>query len=361
MVIFSFCKMMRNNSSFKLAVAPKQRRLQLLSIMAAIFLTSCATDSSDAVTRREILQPWTEITSAQAGTLPQGLSAQINSPRGTSYVALQRPTAMSADRNDIYLLDAGLRRIFRYNNSQQTLTPFATTLSVEAGMSIYAAPDMSVYVTDPAHAQVLHFNWMGTPLPPLVSRGNLGRPVSVVVDGHNGRVLVADGLINQIVVFDSLGRALSIFKPQQVHSIAAMAAGPDGIYVVDRLAKRIVVLGWDGTFHYAFGTDAMSDPGAIAVSRDNLMFISDNFDHSIRIYRRPSTQFNNPVLADKIGGIGVAPGSFNGIGGLAVADDLLYVADSLNARVQIMLINPRAQDDAIHGAGVQGTEKQTGK
>jgi DNA-binding beta-propeller fold protein YncE len=346
MVIFSFCNIKRLGSPFKSAVAPKPRRyVQLVSIMTALILVGCATDSRDAVTRREILQPWTEITGAQAGKLPQGLPAQMNSPPGAGYIALRRPAAMSARGNDIYLLDAGLRRIFRYDNFQQTLTPFATTLAVEAGMSIYAAPDMSVYVTDPAHEQVLHFNWDGTPLPPLVSRGNLARPVSVVVDKRNGQVLVADGLFDRIIAFDSLGMALSVFKPQQVLSIAAMSTGPDGIYVVDRLAKQIVVLGWDGTFRYAFGADALSEPGAIAVSRDNLVFISDNFDHTIRVYRRQRTKDKNLVLADRIGGVGVAPGSFNGIIGLAAADDLLYVADSLNARVQIMLIDPRAPDN----------------
>jgi hypothetical protein len=47
------------------------------------------------------------------------------------------------------------------------------------------------------------------------------------------------------------------------------------------------------------------------------------------------------VLADRFGGSGVATGSFNGIGSLAVAGDQLYVADSLNVRVQIISINPR--------------------
>jgi len=345
MVIYSFCNIKGHGNPFKSAVAPKSRHLaQLLSIMAALTLIGCATDSRDEVTRREVLQPWTEITGAQAGTSPQGLPAQMNSPPGAGYIALRLPTAVSARGNDIYLLDVGLRRIFRYDNFQQTLTPFATTLSVEAGMSIYAAPDMSVYVTDPAHERVLHFNWDGTSLPPLVSRGNLAHPVSVVVDEHNGQVLVADGLFDRIIAFNSLGMTLSVFKPQQVLSIAAMTTGPDGIYVVDRLAKRIVVLGWDGIFHYAFGADALSEPGAIAVSRDNLVFISDNFNHTIMIYRRQRTEGNNLMIEDKIGGVGVAPGSFNGIGGLAAADDLLYVADSLNARVQIMLINPRALD-----------------
>jgi hypothetical protein len=342
MVIFALCSVTRQRRPIKSAAEPKpHHRLQLLSIVAALILVGCATDADDAVTRRQVLQPWTEITGAQTGASPQNLPAQINSPHA-GYIALSRPTSISAHGNDIYLLDAELRRIFRYDTFQQTLTPFATTVSVDAGMRIYAAPDMSVYVTDPAHAQVLHFNWGGTPLPSLVSRGNLANPVAVVVDEHNGQVLVADGLFDSIIVFDRLGMALSTFKPQQVLSIASMATGPDGIYVVDRLAKRIVVLGWDGIFRYTFGVDELSEPGAITVSRDNLVFISDNFDNTIRVYRRQRAEGNNLMIIDKIGGIGVAPGSFNSIGGLTAADDLLYVADSLNGRIQIMLINPRA-------------------
>jgi hypothetical protein len=333
---------MQQGNPYKSAVTPKPRHgAPLVSIVAVLMLVGCATDSGETVTRREILQPWTEITGAQAGTL-QGLPAQINSPTG--YVTLRRPSAISARGNDIYLLDVGLHRIFRYSNFQQTLTPFATTLSVEVGMSIFAAPDMSVYVTDPIHERVLHFNWDGTPLPSLASRGNLARPVSIVVNEYNGQVLVADGLLDRIIAFDNLGMTLSVFKPQQVLSIAAMTTGPDGIYIVDRLAKRIVVLGWDGMFRYAFGDDALSEPSAIAVSRDNLAFISDNFDNTIRVYRVQKADGNNVVLADKIGGVGVAPGSFNDIGGLAATDDLLYVADSLNSRVQIMMIDPRAPD-----------------
>src|ERR1700693_2009843 len=114
--------------------------------MAALILTGCSTDSLKALTHQKILQPWSEITGAQTGAHTPGLPAQMNSPRGTGYITLGRPTAMSAHRNYLYLLDAGLRRIFRYDSLQQTLTPFATTLAVEEGMSIYAAPDMSVYV-----------------------------------------------------------------------------------------------------------------------------------------------------------------------------------------------------------------------
>jgi hypothetical protein len=105
-----------------------------------------------------------------------------------------------------------------------------------------------------------------------------------------------------------------------------MTSGPDGVYVVDRLSKRVAVIGWDGTFRYAFGLDALTEPGAIAVSRDNIVFISDNFDNTIKIYRRITTKSNNFVLADNVGGSQIAMDSFNGIGGLAVVGDQLYVA-----------------------------------
>lgn len=341
MVTAAFCDVSFSCDPLKSANMPNLL-IRLLGIMAStLLLLGCATDLRES--RRSILQPWAEINSARIGMPSPGLSAQTDLSPSTNQVILRRPAAISAHHNDVYLLDAGLRRIFRYDSFSQTLTPFASTLSADAGMSIYVASDLSVYVTDPNREQVLHFNRDGSPLPSLIARGNMARPVSVLADERYGQVLVADGLFNRIVVFDNFGRMVSVFKPFQVLAIAAMTSGPDGIYVIDRLAKRIVVLGWDGSFRYAFGTDALSEPGAIAVSRDNLVFISDNFEHTISIYRRQHAKGNKIALADKIGGGGITPGSFNRIGGLAVADDLLYATDSLNARVQVLMINPHSQ------------------
>ncbi|TAN85472.1 MAG: hypothetical protein EPN14_01090, partial [Gallionella sp.] len=211
-----------------------------MCIIAALILTGCATPDN-ATARGELLRPWIELTGAKPGELLGGVAGR------NGYTRLLYPTAVSARNNDIYLVDAGLRRILRYNRAQQTLARF-TTLAPDTGAGIYAAPDMSVYVTDPAVGQVLHFAWDGTPLPSLGAPGNLARPVSVVVDEGGGRVLVADGLYDQIVVFSNMGMPLSIIKPRQVRAIAAIASGPDGIYVVDRLARRVAVLGWGGEF-----------------------------------------------------------------------------------------------------------------
>lgn len=303
----------------------------------------------DMAMQRKVLEPRTEITGAQTGMSPLDKLAPMK-PAGAGYITLVRPASLSIQGNYLFLLDAGLRRVFRYDRGQQTLAPFTRTSRSEAGISIHAAPGTSVYVTDPAREQVLHFTWDGTPLPPLISHGKLARPVPVTVDASNGQVLVADGLNDQIVILDGLGKAIGIIKPQHVLNIAAMVSGPDGLCVVDRLAKQVVVLGRDGRFLYAFGADPTSEPCSIAVSHDNLVLVSDNFEHVIKVCRVQRTGNITGVLADvsgqsgrmasssarrpievgedaltvvRIGSIGVAPGSFNGIAGLSVADDFL--------------------------------------
>lgn len=333
MVTISFLKRMGWRRTFR-RDGPRTPRFRLAFVIAALALAGCmagAGTAGDAAARWELLRPWIDLTGASVGaSLGPGFG------EGAGYVVLRQPTAVSARGNDVYLVDAAQRRVFRYDRARQTLAPF-TSLSAGAEMSVYAAPDMSVYVTDPARGQVLHFAWGGTPLASLGSPGDLGRPIAVAVDEGSGQVLVADGLYDQIIAFNSLGRRLFIIKPQGVRAIAAMALGPDGIYVADPLARQVVVVGRDGAYRYAFGAGTLAGPNAIAVDRGNLAFVADNFDQTVKVYR-------DGKWVATAGGVGAAPGRFNGIAGLAVDGGLLYAADSLNARVQIMLITPQALD-----------------
>lgn len=327
---------MVNNSKLHLS-----RRL--LGIGAAWLLASCAnmsavsgataaapTPAGGSAASGNLLRPWTVLTGARSGALPGGAALG-------SYILLRYPSAVSTRNNDIYLVDDGQKRIFRYDTARQTLTQF-TTLTFEAGTSVYAAPDLSVYVITPASRQLLRFTRDGSPLPSLSPSGDLLRPVAVAMDEGGGRLLVADGSYNQIVVFNSLGRPLSVIKnPQQLGGIAAVAAGPDGIYVVDKISRQVVVLNWDGSFRYAFGEEDLNEPVAIAVSRDNIVFVGDKFDSTVKIYRVEQTSHGAVVSAS-----GIAPGSFGGVSGLAVDGRKLYVTDGPNARVHILLIDPNA-------------------
>lgn len=305
--------------------------IQLLCIFTAGILTGCTKTLPFPfrLTNTSWLQP------------RESLAGATLSLPGEGFVALQRPTSLTLHDNDIYLVDAGLHRIFRYDRAQQTLSAFATDTPVDSNTSLYAAPDASVYITNPNHNEVLHFRRDGASLPSLVSPGNLVRPVCVTVDESSGLVLVADGQLNQVVVFDHWGMVLSIINLQQVRSIDAMSIGPDGIYILDRLAKRVVVLRKNGSFRYALNTGTAS---AMAVSHDNLVFVGDNFRHSIQVYRKRKVAAI--IVANDIG-----PDGFNSIDALATDKNWLYIADSLSSRVQIMQINPREMnmDNSVQG------------
>ena len=67
----------------------------------------------------------------------------------------------------------------------------------------------------------------------------------------------------------------------------------------------------------------------IAVRSDGLTFVSDYLSDDIKV-------FDGIRLVATLGGHGSAPGRFRRITGLWVDEDSLYVADSLNRRVQIL-------------------------
>lgn len=273
--------------------------------MVATPLLGLAVGSRREIIQRETLQSWTEIAGAQTD---------------------------SAHGNDIHLQNAGLSQILYCTNFQQPLTtPFAIFFLVEAGMNIYIAPDMPVYDTAPAYEQLLHFNWDDAPLPSFVSRGNMAQPDLVVVNEHNGDLLVADSLLDPTIVFDNVGMILPVFMPRQILPIAEITTCPDGKYVANRVAKVIAIWEENGTFRDKFGGNASSESATIAMSRDNMTFISDDFDNTIGTERRHGVTSNFLVPADKIGDSQIATGSFNSIGGLAAVDDPSYVTDSMNS------------------------------
>lgn len=304
-----------------------------VGMAAVLSLAGCAaTQASDAaVADRPLLQPWQTLTGARLhvqpvptfGTMPKS---------GAAYLSFLSPTMVAARNNLVYIVDAGHRQIFRYDAAQMAMSRFADYAAV-AVAGIVPAPDMSLYVVDTGARQVLHFSHDGRPLRSFGSEQALARPVAVVLDEPTGQLLVADSLYNHVVVFNSLGRALGTLKSDESRSIEAMARGPDGLYLVDRLSRQIVVMGMDGLDRYAFGAGSLKDPQAIAVDRYNRVFVSDGFDNTLKVFQRGQ-------LVATVGGAGASPVRFNRITCLWLDHTTLYVADSLHNRIQTFHVAP---------------------
>ena len=262
-------------------------------------------------------------------------------------INLEEPVAVGGVDTLLYIVDAGPKVVYKYDlvtNEIEPIEEIATHFSGSPG-NIYVAKDKSFYIVDSIGQKVMHFSEHGELRTTFQDLANLSRPMDVVVDEKTGDVLVADGSFSRIVVFNSIGKATSAIGqrgtgPGRFRAMTALTSGSDGLYVLDRLELPVQVIDWQGNYRYSFGESELLFPNAIAVDKDQRAFISDRSTNTIQVYQ-------NGQLLMSFGGGGSGPGRFRLITGMWINGNLLYVADSLNRRVQVLRINPSAPSPVI--------------
>ncbi len=268
------------------------------------------------------------------------------------------PVAVGGINNTLYIVDTGVPvdfnlnesyrsvlkptsepTVYRYNlvtKKIQSIESIGLQFKGEPG-AIYVKADGSFLIADPVGKKVLYFDENGGLLNTYSDPANLSRPIAVWVDEITQEVYVADGTYSHILIFDQFGKALKAIGqrgngPGKFRAITAMTMGRDGLFVLDRLELPIQVLTRDGFFQYSFGEMQHIFPTAIAVDENQLVFVSERSDNTIRVYQ-------NGQLIATIGGGGAAPGRFRLVSSLWINQGFLYVADSQNRRIQVLRIN----------------------
>ena len=162
----------------------------------------------------------------------------------------------------------------------------------------------------------------------------LRRPTGVGMD-EQGNIYIADTGKRRIVVFDDDQRFLRVFGEAGkgallIYDPIDVAVSPDGrAWVVDRTQSKIVI--YDATGIASSEIATPEPPTSIAIANDQVFVTVDS----------------GVLIADLEGNLltgyiakGKEPGQFDRPGGVAVDEDgTLYVADSLNYRVQAIGTN----------------------
>ena len=254
-----------------------------------------------------------------------------------SFVYFNMPMVVGVHSNILYFYDYGKQLIYRYNISAQSLTPLVSVTNHLAGVpsAITVDTDGSFFIADPFARQVLHFNMSGDLLRRYASMQNLNNPVSMV-RSLGSKLLVADRLYGHVVVFNLAGQPLYAFGERgtghaQFLEIVDMARGPDGIYVLDRLVKQVMVFNEEGRLIRVMPRTEVNDPTAITVDYAERVYISDASDDTIKVYDRRG-------LRSSFGGTGGADGQFRMVSDMHADGSHLYVADSANNRIQIFML-----------------------
>lgn len=310
----------------------------------ALGLGSCASDEA-ALARPagaaadSMLTPWLSINGGWRVDPRQ--PPQVAPITGVRLNFVQ-PVGVAARGDMLLVADAGARTLWRVDRSRDVMAPLApfTGGALEQGAALHLGNDFSAWVALPAEHMVVQYDVGGRVVRRWRDEANAPRPVALAVPDDRSELLVGDGASAQVVVFNPLGRTRRLLgggRSDPLQSIAAMSFGPRGLYVLDRLAQQVVVLGAGGEVIEVIGEHQLVRPRALAVDRSGRVFVSDDVDQRIKVFR-------GPQLLGTAGGMGGGPGRFGRIEAMAVDGNMLYVADSLNARVQVLLISPQSME-----------------
>ena len=161
----------------------------------------------------------------------------------------------------------------------------------------------------------------------------LRRPVGGLVR-EDGSVLVVDAGHKGVAVFDMIEKRFSIWDEAKkgagfVSPVAIAQDGSGGYLVTDAELRRVVRLDAQGAPAGDFGSGLLSRPTGIA--RDPLtgaIYVADTAAHDIKVFDAAGN------LRDTVAGPGREAGRLNTPTHLTFANDRLFVADTLNFRVQ---------------------------
>ncbi len=163
----------------------------------------------------------------------------------------------------------------------------------------------------------------------------LFRPQSGVID-ELGRILVADRGLAAVVVFNQREGNLQLWQQavgsRSFVSPVGIALGPDGsVLVSDSELALISRLDMRGNVIATVGQGHLTRPTGVAYEvSSGRVFVVDTADHQIKVFNLKGD------LLDVWGERGDGPGEFNFPTYIAVAKGKLYVADTINARVQVI-------------------------
>jgi len=279
------------------------------------------------------LQRWDSI----AGTLLARPGRVVEEERIGS-IRLVMPVAAVASGNETFIADAATSRIIRFDNATKTVRSAFSVPGMSEATRLFIDRALSLYVVNPAIASAIEFDIDGRPVrrfegPPLQ------RPTALVVDQDRARVLIADDVSARIVAMDSAGNFVDVFgfggtEAQTFGSISALAVGPDQLYVVDRIRRRVHFLALDGTYRYDFGAQVLENPGAIAVDGYNRVYVADDAEAAIEVF-----QGGEHVTTITSGSDPRAP-RFQRVASLWASEGFVYLADPMSASVEVLRVVP---------------------
>lgn len=301
-------------------------------MLVCVLVTGCSTAPvTEPVANAAPLNPWRTLIGgflAPAGA-PFGLAAR---PGSGAFVKLIAPTALALRGNDLLVVDSGAARLWRVDLALNTLSPIVGAPATPATV-VALGPDLSAWVLDGVARQVLRFARDGRLLQTYRAGSSLTAPVAFVLADGGATLLVADESLRQWVEFRPVGAFAVSVRPgladgAEVRGVDGLATAGDRVFVLDRSAAVVHVVRRDGQVLGRLGEAELKQPVAIAADRFGRVFVVDAQDRAVKLLSpgRTTQVFDAALLRVQV------------IGGIAVDERFLAVADRLSGQVVIHVV-----------------------
>ena len=178
------------------------------------------------------------------------------------------------------------------------------------------------------------FGWVLGEAPPT----RLRRPLSGAVQGQ--RIYVTDPGLHALVIFDGENGRLTLWRQvgrQSLVTPAGVVPADDGtLWLSDADLGQVFHLDEEGRVLGVVEEGHLRRPAGVCVDGRGRLLVADTQGHRIVLFDE-----NGRWLGQWGDGRGSEPGRFNGPTHLACAEDRVAVADTLNARVQVLDLEGR--------------------
>lgn len=314
--------------------------MRAAAVMGSLVLAACAgTPAGDPVEppRSEFLSAGPVI---RGGLLSAGADAvRAPAPFGP-FTPLRQPIAVAGAGADVYIADAALGMLLRFDPHANQLVRFPG-VAARHGIRLAVDRDLSLYVLDPAARRIVRFAKDGTLLTGFPTDATVASLSDFAIDAAHGRLLAVDSLHRHLVAFHPLGRAFQVLALRAearygLVSPDAIALAPDALYAVDRRCACLARISYDGRVLSTFGHKRVLQPDRIAADHHGRLFVSDRADRTLKVFVGEQLEETVPLA-----GFGLMDAT-----DLTFSDGWLYVADGLGAQVRMLRVQPPTANDA---------------
>ena len=195
-----------------------------------------------------------------------------------------------------------------------------------------------IYVTDPGVACIHIFDVKRKKYSRIceIDGEALMSPIGITVNAK-GQIFLSDSVLKNVFVFDREGKYLrSIVPPDGFIRPTGIAIDEDRIYVVDTHRHQVFVFSQStGLYLFRFGTHGSAKgefnyPTNIFFGKDNLLYILDSMNFRVQIFNREGE------FISSFGKLGDGSGNFSKPKGVAVdSEGNIYITDANFDIVQI--------------------------